>query len=151
MNFRQLEIFRAVMVSGSASRAAERLGITQPAVSRALTDLELRVGFDLFDRVKGRLVPTPEGQLFFGDVTMSFVGLDSLRAAAARIRDFGSGTVRIASLAALGSPQTKWICRELKAVALQAFARFASCRRTILSSSGTSFNQAIYIIWRFWP
>jgi DNA-binding transcriptional LysR family regulator len=103
MNFRQLEIFRAVMVSGSASRAAERLGITQPAVSRALTDLELRVGFDLFDRVKGRLVPTPEGQLFFGDVTMSFVGLDSLRAAAARIRDFGSGTVRIASLAALGS------------------------------------------------
>ncbi|MBA3895863.1 MAG: LysR family transcriptional regulator [Sphingomonadaceae bacterium] len=103
MNFRQLEIFRAVMVSGSASRAAELLGITQPAVSRAIAELELRAGFDLFDRVKGRLVPTPEGQLFFADVTTSFVGLDSLRAAAARIRDFGSGTVHVASLAALGS------------------------------------------------
>lgn len=103
MNFRQLEIFRALMVSGSASRAAELLRITQPAVSRAISELEYRVGFDLFDRVKGRLVPTPEGRMFFHDVTTSFVGLDSLRAAAARIRDFGSGSVRVASLAALGS------------------------------------------------
>lgn len=103
MNFRQLEIFNAVMISGSASRASELLNITQPAVSRAVADLEYRVGFTLFDRVKGRLVPTPEGQLFFKDVKRSFIGLDSLRAAAARIRDFGSGSIRIASLAALGS------------------------------------------------
>lgn len=103
MNFRQLEIFRAVMMSGSASRAAELLRISQPAVSRAIAELEHRTGFGLFDRVKGRLVPTPEGQLFFRDVSASFAGLDSLRAAAARIRDFGSGTIRIASLAALGS------------------------------------------------
>ena len=46
---------------------------------------------------------TPEGQLFFRDVTVSFTGLDSLRSAAARIRDFGSGSLRVASLAALGS------------------------------------------------
>ncbi len=103
MNFRQLEIFRAVMISGSASRASELLNITQPAVSRAVADLEYRVGFSLFDRVKGRLIPTPEGQLFFEDVNRSFTGLDSLRASAARIRDFGSGSIRIASLAALGS------------------------------------------------
>lgn len=103
MNLRQLEIFRAVMVSGSASRASERLQITQPAVSRAIADLEAAVGFGLFDRVKGRLVPTPEGLLFFRDVNASFIGLDSLRSAAARIRDFGSGSIRIASLAALGS------------------------------------------------
>lgn len=103
MNFRQLEIFRAVMISGSASRAAELLAISQPAVSRALSELEHRTGFPLFDRVKGRLVPTPEGRMFFRDVSTSFAGLDSLRAAAARIRDFGSGSIRIASLAALGS------------------------------------------------
>lgn len=103
MNFRQLEIFRAVMVSGSASRAADLLQITQPAVSRAIGDLEDNLGFLLFDRVRGRLVPTPEGQLFFRDVNTSFIGLDTLRASAARIRDFGSGSIRIASLAALGS------------------------------------------------
>lgn len=103
MNFRQLEIFRAVMVSGSASRAADLLQITQPAVSRAIGELEDNLGFLLFDRVRGRLVPTPEGQLFFRDVNTSFIGLDTLRASAARIRDFGSGSIRIASLAALGS------------------------------------------------
>ena len=103
MNFRHLEVFRAVMISGSASRAAELLQITQPAVSRALSDLEASLGFNLYDRVRGRLVPTPEGQLFFRDVNTSFVGLDRLRASAAQIRDFGSGSLRIASHAALGS------------------------------------------------
>lgn len=103
MNFRQLETFRAVMVSGSASRASELLGITQPAVSRSIAELEESLGFALFDRVRGRLVPTPEGQLFFKDVAASFAGLDRLRSTAARIRDFGSGSLRIASLSALGS------------------------------------------------
>lgn len=103
MHFRQLEIFRAVMISGSASRAAELLRVTQPAVSRAIVELEESLGFALFDRVKGRLVPTPEGQMFFRDVNTSFVGLDRLRASAARIRDFGSGSLRIASMAAFGS------------------------------------------------
>lgn len=115
MNFRQLEIFRAVMTSGSASRAAELLQITQPAVSRSLVELEETVGFALFDRIKRRLVPTPEGQLFFRDVVSSFEGLDRLRASAARIRDFGSGSIRIASLAALGST--------LVPRAIQAFRR----------------------------
>jgi DNA-binding transcriptional LysR family regulator len=91
------------MISGSASRAAELLQVTQPAVSRAIADLEVTVGFSLFDRVRGRLVPTPEGQLFFSDVRSSFIGLDRLRTSAARIRDFGSGTIRIASLAAYGN------------------------------------------------
>jgi DNA-binding transcriptional LysR family regulator len=102
MNFRQLEIFRAVMITGSASRAADLLQVTQPAISRAIGDLETALDFLLFDRVRGRLVPTPEGQLFFRDVAASFAGLDQLRASAARIRDFGSGSIRIASQAALG-------------------------------------------------
>jgi DNA-binding transcriptional LysR family regulator len=71
---------------------------------RSLEETDLHeVGFSLFDRVRGRLVPIPEGQLFFEDVGSSFAGLDRLRTSAARIRDFGSGTIRIASLAALGS------------------------------------------------
>lgn len=103
MNFRQLEIFRAVMVSGTASRASELLEVSQPAISRGIAELERALGFSLFDRVRGRLVPTPEGRLFFRDVDASFAGLDRLRSSAARIRDFGSGSIRIASLAALGS------------------------------------------------
>jgi DNA-binding transcriptional LysR family regulator len=103
MNFRQVETFRAVMMTGSASRAAEVLRITQPAVSRSVGELERALGFALFNRIKGRLVPTAEGQLFYRDVSNSFSGLDTLRSAAARIRDFGSGAIKIASLSALGS------------------------------------------------
>lgn len=103
MNFRQIEAFRAVIQCGTASRAAELMGITQPNVSRMIGELEGSVGFSLFDRVKGRLIPTPEGQAFYRDVDQSFRGLDLLRSSAARIRDFGTGQIRVASLAAAGS------------------------------------------------
>lgn len=103
MNYRQLETFRAVMLSGSASRASELLGVSQPAVSRAIAELEKSLGFHLFDRVRGRLVPTHEGRLFVAELEKSFAGLDRLKSEAARIRDFGAGAIRIACLAALGS------------------------------------------------
>lgn len=103
MNFRQVEAFHAVMITGSASRAADLLQVTQPAISRSILELEKTNGFKLFDRVRGRLVPTAEGQLFFRDVESTFQGLERLRISAARIRDFGTGDIRVASLAAMGS------------------------------------------------
>jgi DNA-binding transcriptional LysR family regulator len=103
LNHRQIEIFSAVMKSGTVSRAAEILGITQPAVSRAIAQLECEIGFLLFDRVRSRIVPRPEARLFYRDVEASFRGMDTLRASAARIRDRGSGELAIASLSALGS------------------------------------------------
>lgn len=103
MNFRQIEIFAAVMKTGTASKAAELLDITQPAASRALSDLENDLGFSLFDRVRQRLQPTPEAWQFYKAVEASFRGLDTIKAEAARIRDQGSGRLRIASLSLLGS------------------------------------------------
>lgn len=103
MNSRQIELFAAVIKAGSVSRAAELLGVTQPGVSRAIAELERALGFRLFDRVRNRIVPTPEGRLFHAEVQASFLGMDRLRASAARIRDHGAGQVRIGSLSALGS------------------------------------------------
>ena len=100
MNLREVEVFQAVMTSGTASRAAELLGISQPAVSKAIQSLEAKVGFDVFDRVRGRLVPTAEGQLLFREVEAAFIGLVRLKSAAARINDFGSGDLRVACLSA---------------------------------------------------
>lgn len=103
VNFRQLEIFRAIITGGSASRASELLDISQPAVSRSIAELEASIGFQLFSRIRGRLVITPEGQLFAEEVATAFVAMDRLRTSSSRIRDFGSGHIRIASLAAMGS------------------------------------------------
>ncbi|MGK7654375.1 LysR substrate-binding domain-containing protein [Roseovarius sp. B08] len=103
MNLRQIEVFRAVVTSGTTSRAAEVLRISQPSVSKTIQDLERSIGFPVFDRIKGRLRPTAEGQLFFREVEHAFAGLAHLRGAAARIRDFGSGELRVASLSALST------------------------------------------------
>ena len=103
MQHRQIEAFRALMTTGSASRAAELLGVTQPAVSRCIAELEREVGFALFDRIRSRLVPTAEGRMFFTEVNAHFLAMARLKAAALRIKDFGPGDIKIASLPALGA------------------------------------------------
>ncbi|MGX1787000.1 LysR family transcriptional regulator [Bosea sp. NPDC055332] len=62
MNVRQVETFDVVMKVGSISRAAEILDVTQPVVSRTIAELESALGFSLFDRVRNRIVPTPEAK-----------------------------------------------------------------------------------------
>ncbi len=100
MDIRQIEAFHTVITYGTTARAAEVLGISQPAVSKAIMSLERAVGFKVFDREKGRLISTAEGQLFFREVEVSFAGLARLRSAAARIRYFGTGEIRVGCLSA---------------------------------------------------
>ena len=58
VNLRQLEIFYAVMKSGTVSGAAKHLHVSQPNVTRVLSHTEQQLGFALFERIIGRLVPT---------------------------------------------------------------------------------------------
>ncbi len=116
MNLRQVEVFQAIMMNGTASRAAEVLRISQPAVSKAIQELERQIGFLLFHREKRRMIPTSEARLFFQEVQNSFTGLVHLRSAAARIRDFGSGEIRLVSLSALS---TNLVPRALRAFQLR--------------------------------
>ncbi|MGY9046518.1 hypothetical protein P775_23375 [Puniceibacterium antarcticum] len=78
MNVRYLEIFRAVMETGSTSAAAELLRISQPAVSNQLRLLESQIGLELFDRRSRRLVPTREAQLIYEKSKIFFLALQSL-------------------------------------------------------------------------
>ncbi|MCP4433148.1 MAG: LysR family transcriptional regulator, partial [Gammaproteobacteria bacterium] len=75
MNLRQLEAFRAVMITRSITRASELLFVSQPAVTRLINDLESSVAFPLFQRIKKRLHPTPEAHAFYEEVERSFAGL----------------------------------------------------------------------------
>ena len=102
LTFRQIEAFRAMMTCGTTTRAAEIMRISQPAVSRLLAEIEHAVRLKLFDRGKGRIRPTAEAYMFYEEVQRAFVGLDRLHFAAENIRSFSSGTLRIASLPALG-------------------------------------------------
>lgn len=95
---RQIEAFRAVMMSGGVTAAAAMLSISQPSVSRLIADLEHAVGFQLFDRRGSRMHPTKQAETLFEAVQRSFTGLDMLAQAARRIRAHPVGTVRLAVL-----------------------------------------------------
>ena len=64
MEFHQLRYFTAAAEDMSISRAAEKLHVTQPALSRQIAALEAELGIPLFDRVKKRIVLTDAGRFF---------------------------------------------------------------------------------------
>ena len=102
MNLRQLEAFRAVMLAGSVTQAAQSMHLSQPAVSKLIADLEYAIGFKLFVRSKGSaLTVTPEAGYFFHEVERSFIGIDALKKTASDIRNLSTGNLHIASLPAL--------------------------------------------------
>src|SRR5438045_7696089 len=65
MDTRQLAAFCAVVEKRSFSQAAERLGVTQPAVSLQIRALEKRLGVQLVDRSGRRVEPTEAGQRLY--------------------------------------------------------------------------------------
>ncbi|WP_442487415.1 LysR substrate-binding domain-containing protein [Halomonas litopenaei] len=101
INLRQVEAFRAVMVQKTITRAAQTLFVSQPAVSRLIADLERRVGFSLFKRHKGRLIPTPEALALYEEVERAFVGLDKITDSAREIREFRTGRLFLSCMPAL--------------------------------------------------
>jgi DNA-binding transcriptional LysR family regulator len=102
MNLRQLEAFRAVIVGETVTRAAEALHISQPAATRLISALEEDIGFPLFDRIKGRLRPTPEALVLYEEVQRSLVGVERIARAAREICSLTRGSLRIVCAPALG-------------------------------------------------
>ncbi|TNE40567.1 MAG: LysR family transcriptional regulator [Alphaproteobacteria bacterium] len=95
---RQLEAFRAVILTGGVTPAASMLNISQPAVSRLIASLEKALSIPLFDRRQGRLYPTSEAEFLFGEVDRAIANLDHISQLAADIRNQKAGHLRIACL-----------------------------------------------------
>lgn len=102
LSFRQIEVFRSIMVARSISDAAKLLFISQPAVSRILGQTEAALGFLLFERVKGRLYPTPEATRLFAEVEDVFARLDRMNEVARDFAEHRGGVVRILSHSTVG-------------------------------------------------
>jgi DNA-binding transcriptional LysR family regulator len=117
MNARQIEVFRTIMRCGTLTGAAEVLNVSQPALSQLLLHAEDQLGFKLFRRLRGRLVPTPEAQQLFPEAERLHRDLESFRRFAGDLRNGVSGVVR---LAASAPPALSFLPR-----ALQDFRRTA--------------------------
>ena len=97
INHRQIEAFRAVFQTGSMTAAGALIGVTQPAISRLIRDLEGEIGWSLFDRSAGKLIPTPDAVALFREVQRSYHGLDRVADAAAQLGRRREGELRIAA------------------------------------------------------
>ncbi len=95
---RQLEAFRAVAETGSVTKAAESLGISQPAVSRLLSDFSASTGLELFTRGKGVLQPTRDSRYLLAEVGRILDRLDHLDDLRRDLAERTGGHIRIACL-----------------------------------------------------
>ncbi|MCS3896171.1 LysR family nitrogen assimilation transcriptional regulator [Bradyrhizobium japonicum USDA 38] len=100
MNLRQALTFLTVAELGAVSKAALRLRVAQPALSRQIMGLEQELGLRLFDRVGRRLVLTGEGEQLIAGCRLLLNSVSSLKEQAQLLRQGDTGVLKIA-----GSPQ----------------------------------------------
>lgn len=96
MNLRQLEIFRAVMMTGTTVGAAHELNMSQPSVSNAISQLENHLQLQLFHRRKGKLMATDEAKILYAQSHKVFEAFENARFTVERLKDANAGALRIA-------------------------------------------------------
>lgn len=78
LTLRQIEVLRAVMVTGSIAGAARLLRVSAPGISRLMKYTERSLGLRIFDRRQGRYVPTPYAKDVFEQVNLIYSRVDDL-------------------------------------------------------------------------
>lgn len=113
--FSDLRFFATLMKEGSMAAAAQQMGITPPAVSRRLAQLEHRLGVRLLHRTTRRISLTPEGDMYLQDGARILGELEALEHAVTGAQSSPRGLLRLAATLGFG--------RTHIAPALSAFAR----------------------------
>ncbi|OWT70237.1 MULTISPECIES: LysR family transcriptional regulator [unclassified Achromobacter] len=114
-SLRQMEVFRAVMLTGSIKGASKLLFTSQPALSRIVAHTENTLGLALFRRVKGKLVPTVEAEALYREVNHCYEHVLRIDEFARGLASGQSGTLNLACSPALS--------RGVVAATITAFVR----------------------------
>lgn len=113
-SLRELECFIAVAEELSFTRAAEKLHLAQPPLSRHIRALEEKLGTEVFDRSGRKVAITPAGAIFFEEVRTI---LPQLRRAGEITRRFASGEtsrLRLGFVSAVLSPELVGVLRDFR-------------------------------------
>ena len=114
MQINQINAFLTVAELESFSLAAERLHITQPAVSKRIRQLEISVGTELFDRISKRSILTPDGKAFRPHAERILQELKSYRFSLSRQQDSPSGSLSFATSHHIGLHRLPGTLRDFK-------------------------------------
>jgi DNA-binding transcriptional LysR family regulator len=114
LNFRQIEVFRAIMLTHTMSAAAEMLNASQPGLSRMIKHLEGRLGFLLFDRVHGRLLPTAEANALYLEIEHIHHSIENLDHIVARLGAGENLVFRLGASPSLGRGFAPELLRRLQ-------------------------------------
>ncbi|RVU35832.1 LysR family transcriptional regulator [Hwanghaeella grinnelliae] len=135
---RHLEVFHALMEAGSVSRAAERLNLTQPAVSLALSAFEKELGFPLFHRTKGYFAPTGEAQALHAETEVGLLALTRIERRAAEISSGRVGSISIASNGAVAINLLPWLIADFQKYYPEIYVdlKIRSSRQIAMFASG---------------
>lgn len=107
---RHIEVFRAVMTTGSVTAAAAMLNTSQPTISRELGQLEYLLGFLLFDRIRGRLRPTARALTLYDEIQRAYIGLDRIMATAMNLRASEQGQLSVICMPSLSHAPLPRVC-----------------------------------------
>jgi DNA-binding transcriptional LysR family regulator len=100
-SIKSLKILKLLYETGSATKTAKALGITQSGVSRSLRGLEETFGFELFIREKNRLFIKPETEELYYEVLRLLNQVENLKHSVVALREFGAFRLSIAAIPGL--------------------------------------------------
>lgn len=103
LTLRQVEVIRAVMVTGSISGASRLLNVAQPGLSRTIKHVEGLLKVRLFSRQGGRFVPSPEARYVFDQVQELNRKMEDLNFAIERLNSGTNVEMRVGSVPSIGN------------------------------------------------
>lgn len=98
MELRQLEYFKAICDELHFTRAADKLGVTQPTLSHQIKALEDELGIPLFDRIGKKIAVTEAGSILYNHANTIFNIMHSAKEQIGELQDGERGTITIGSL-----------------------------------------------------
>ena len=116
MSIQKYQVFLHVTEAGSVSRAAEDMGLTQSAVSHALSSLESEFGLRLLTRSRSGVRLSPEGKRILPAVRDILSAEERLRETVSSLHGLSTGTIRVASFTSVA---VHWLPSMLKAFQAQ--------------------------------
>jgi len=101
MRYRFIEVFYSVFNNGSVTKAARELNVTQPSISKILSQSEHDLGIKLFERINKKMVPTPEAKILFPYAEKMHNNLENFRRVSTNLIVKPEGDLNIAATHAL--------------------------------------------------